>query len=947
MGGQTVANTNNQRTTSQERPWHSIPADELFGILSTAPGGLTTDEAARRLTQYGPNVLPETARRNPFLRFLAQFNNILIYFLLMAAVAAWSLGHIIDASVIVAVVTINAIVGFIQEDKAEKALSAIRKMISPRASVWRDARRLSLPVAEIVPGDIVLIEAGDRVPADLRLTRVRGLLIDEAMLTGESVTAEKQESTAPTDAPLGDRVGMAYSGTLVAAGQGTGVVIATGGETEIGHISALIQGVELLTTPLLRQINRFGERFTWIALSAAVVLFLFATFFRGYPWPDALIAVVALAVGVVPEGLPAVITITLAIGVQRMATRNAVIRRLPAVETLGATSVICSDKTGTLTRNEMTARRIVTADHTLLVGGSGYEPEGELTAQDDGEDDVAALEASASLIRSGLLCNDAHLRKAGGQWIVDGDPMEGALVALAMKAGLNPEHVRGEWPRTDEIPFDAQHRFMATRHTAATGTHGAPHPHGNAIFVKGAPEALLAMCAEQAHASGASSPLDTAYWSNRIARAAAEGERVLGFAMKVPSSQQSNVTFSDVEHGMVFLGIVGFIDPPRDEVVRAIAECRSAGIGVKMITGDHAATASAIARQLGLTNGTDVVTGADLDKATDEELKSIAARTEVFARTNPEHKLRIVRALQSTGAIVAMTGDGVNDAPALKQADVGIAMGRKGTEAAKEASEMVLLDDNFVSIVSAVHEGRTVYDNIRKVIAWTIPTNGGEALTVIAAILFGFTMPMTPAQILWINLILTVTLGLVLAFEPPEPGVMQRPPRRADAPLLSQFLVWRIFFVSALFTAGALAIYFYALQNGLGLEMARTMVVNVIVVFEIFYLFNVRYLHMTSFTLRGVVGTPAVLTALAVVIGAQLAFTYAPVMHQLFDTRPVALADGLVILAAGVLLMAILETEKILLRRLGIFDGLEPVPQLPQNLGDTPRAVAARSSSPN
>ncbi len=930
MSDQTVANTNDQRTTSHERPWHSIPADEMFGIFSTAPGGLAADEAARRLTRHGPNVLPETARRNPLLRFLAQFNNILIYFLLMAAVAAWSLGHIIDASVIVAVVTINAIVGFIQEDKAEKALSAIRKMISPRASVWRDTRRLSLPVAEIVPGDIVLIEAGDRVPADLRLTRVRGLLIDEAMLTGESVTSEKQEGTAPADAPLGDRVGMAYSGTLVAAGQGTGIVVATGGETEIGHISALIQGVELLTTPLLRQINRFGERFTWIALSAAVVLFFFATLFRGYPWPDALIAVVALAVGVVPEGLPAVITITLAIGVQRMATRNAVIRRLPAVETLGATSVICSDKTGTLTRNEMTVRRVVTADHTLLVGGSGYEPTGELTAQDDGDDDVAALEASASLIRSGLLCNDAHLRQAGGQWIVDGDPMEGALVALAMKAGLNPEHVRAEWPRTDEIPFDAQHRFMATRHTAATGTRGTPHPHGNAIFVKGAPEALLAMCAEQAHASGTSSPLDTAYWSNRIARAAAEGERVLGFAMKVPPpSPQSNVTFSDVENGMIFLGIVGFIDPPRDEVVRAIAECRSAGIGVKMITGDHAATASAIARQLGLTNGTDVVTGADLDKASDDELKLLAQRTEVFARTNPEHKLRIVRALQSTGAIVAMTGDGVNDAPALKQADVGIAMGRKGTEAAKEASEMVLLDDNFVSIVSAVHEGRTVYDNIRKVIAWTIPTNGGEALTVIAAILFGFTMPMTPAQILWINLILTVTLGLVLAFEPPEPGVMQRPPRRADAPLLSQFLVWRIFFVSALFTAGALAIYFYALQSGLGLEMARTMVVNVIVVFEIFYLFNVRYLHMTSFTLRGAVGTPAVLAALAVVIAAQLAFTYAPVMHELFDTRPVALADGLVILAAGVLLMAILETEKILLRRLGIFDGLEPVPQLP------------------
>jgi magnesium-transporting ATPase (P-type) len=947
MGDKAGATTNDQRPNAPpQRPWHSIPAEDLFGILSTTPTGLASTEAAARLAKWGHNALPEPAHRSPLLRFLAQFNNVLIYFLLIAAVAAWTLGHYIDASVIVAVVTINAIVGFIQEDKAEKALSAIRNMIAPHSSVWRDGRRLSIPAADIVPGDVVLIEAGDRVPADLRLTRVRGLLIDEAMLTGESVTSEKRESPVPPDAPLGDRSPMAYSGTLVAAGQGTGIVIATGAETEIGRINALIQSVDMLTTPLLRQINRFGERFTWVALASAVALFLFATLFRGYPWPDALIAVVALAVGVVPEGLPAVITITLAIGVQRMAARNAVIRRLPAVETLGATSVICSDKTGTLTRNEMTARRVVTAGYSLLAGGSGYEPEGELTALDD-DDDVAALEASASLIRSGLLCNDAHLRKANGQWIVDGDPMEGALVALAMKAGLNPAHVRAEWPRTDEIPFDAQYRYMATRHVAAAGAHRAAHPHGNAIFVKGAPEALLAMCAEQAHASGTTEPLDGAYWTREIARAAAEGERVLGFAMKVPTNARKELAFSDLDHGLIFLGIVGFIDPPRDEVVRAIAECRSAGIGVKMITGDHAATAAAIARQLGLADRADVMTGADLDRATDEELRSLAPEIEVFARTNPEHKLRIVRALQATGSIVAMTGDGVNDAPALKQADVGIAMGRKGTEAAKEASEMVLLDDNFVSIVSAVHEGRTVYDNIRKVIAWTIPTNGGEALTVIAAILFGFTMPMTPAQILWINLILTVTLGLVLAFEPPEPGVMQRAPRKANAPLLSQFLVWRIFFVSALFTVGALAVYFYALDRGHSLELARTMVVNVIVVFEIFYLFNVRYLHMTSFTLRGILGTRAVLSALAVVVAAQFAFTYVPVMQKLFDTRPVPVLDGLVIVAAGVLLMAILEGEKILLRRLQLFDGLDPAPDPARSDETASRPAAAASTLPS
>jgi len=895
-------------------PWHAMAPEEALSALQSSRDGLATAEAAARLRRFGPNALPEPPAPNPLLRFLAQFNNTLIYFLLAAAVAAWILGHYIDAGVIVAVVTINAIVGFVQEGKAEKALAAIRKMISPQASVWRDGHRSSLPVAEIVPGDVVMIEAGDRVPADLRLLRARGLLIDEAMLTGESVAAEKVEAPVADGAALGDRVCLAFSGTLVAAGQGLGVVVATGARTEIGRISALIEGVEPLTTPLLRQINRFGQRFTWIAIAAAVLLFAFATLVRDYAWPDALIAVVALAVGVVPEGLPAVITITLAIGVQRMAARNAVIRRLPAVETLGATSVICSDKTGTLTRNEMTARRVVTARHSLLAEGAGYVPEGRLTAAGGDDDDVAALEAAAALIRAGLLCNDALLRQADRHWTVDGDPMEGALVALAMKAGLDPGHLRREWPRSDEIPFDARYRYMATRHASPSG--------GQAIFVKGAPEALLDLCASQATPDGAR-PIERDLWSRRIAEAAAEGERVLGFAMKPTAASAGQLAPDDLQDGLVFLGIVGFIDPPRAEVVHAIAECRAAGIAVKMITGDHAATAGAIGRQLGLTDGPEVVTGAALDRTPEAELPRLAASAEVFARTNPEHKLRIVRALQSTGAVVAMTGDGVNDAPALKQADVGIAMGRKGTEAAKEASEMVLLDENFVSIVAAVHEGRTVFDNIRKVIAWTIPTNGGEALTVVAAILLGFTMPMSAAQILWINLILTVTLGLVLAFEPSEPGVMRRPPRPANAPLLSPFLVWRVCFVSALFALGALAVYFHALDRGYTLETARTMVVNVIVVFEIFYLFNVRYLHMTSFTLRGALGTPPVLIALAVVVAAQLAFTYAPFMQDLFDTTPLSFLDGLLIVGAGVVLMLILEAEKTLLRRFRVFSDLE------------------------
>ncbi len=911
MGMVSEADTNHRPAATT---WHAIPAEDVLRTTRADRRGLTPEEARARLERHGPNSLPEARGRHPLLRLLAQFDNALIYFLLAAAVAAGILGHHVDAAVILAVVVVNAIVGFVQEGKAEQALSAIRQMISPHANVLRAGKRSSIPVRELVLGDIVLLEAGDRVPADLRLIRTRGLLIDEAALTGESVAAAKHEQPVDAAAPLGDRLGMAFSGTLVAAGQATGVVVATGSGTEIGHISKLIGSVQQLTTPLLRQIGQFGRRFTWVALTGAVLLFVFAVLFRGYEPTDALVAVVALAVGVVPEGLPAVITITLAVGVRRMAARKAVVRVLPAVETLGATSVICSDKTGTLTRNEMTARRMVTEGRRIDVAGSGYEPQGALTVQ-DGEEDVASVAAAGPLLRCGLLCNDAQIHQAGGAWRVDGDPMEGALVTLAMKAGLDPGHVRGEWPRQDEIPFDAQHRFMATLHRGPDGQ--------SMVFVKGAPERILAMCRRQLGRDGSHEPLDHARWNAAIAAAASEGERVLGFAARRMAGAPARLGFAGLEEELVFLGIVGFIDPPRDEAVAAIAECRSAGIAVKMITGDHGATAAAIARKLGLGEAPEVITGIDVDALSDEALKAVAQRATVFARTSPEHKLRIVRALQEQGQVVAMTGDGVNDAPSLKQADVGVAMGRKGTEAAKEAAEMVLLDDNFASIVAAVHEGRTVYDNIRKVISWTVPTNGGEALTVIMAILLGFTMPMSAVQILWINLILTVTLGLVLAFEPPEQDVMARPPRPFGAAILSPFLVWRVVFVSFLFMAAGLGVFFYAQGHNYDLEVARTMVVNMIVVMEIFYLFNVRYLHMTSITLRGALGTPAVLAAVGAVVAAQFAFTYLPVMNDLFQSRPLGLGDGILIVVIGVCLLFVLEAEKALLQRLGLFAELQ------------------------
>lgn len=887
----------------QEMRWHALPSSKIAKTLGVDLTGLSPQDVDRQADRFGPNALPKSFRRNPLLRFLAQFNNTLIFVLLAGALAAALLDHLIDAAVIVAVVIMNAIIGHIQEGKAERALEAIQQMIAPMASVIRGGVRLTIPVSEIVPGDLVLIEAGDRVPADLRLLHARRLLIDEALLTGESVATEKRETVLPEETVLADRQNMAFSGTLVATGQASGVAVATGAHTQIGRISSLVQSVEAMATPLLKQIDQFTRRFTWFVLAGGVSLFAFAVLVRSYDWIDALIAVVALAVGIVPEGLPTVITITLAIGVRRMAARNAVIRKLPAVETLGATSVICSDKTGTLTRNEMTARRIISARYTMLAGGLGYVPEGHIQIAGAG-DQAEAMAASMPLIRCGLLCNNAALRNVGVEWCVEGDPMEGALCALAMKAAVDPELERSEWERLDEIPFDAAHRFMAT---LCRGPDGAI-----TLFIKGAPEAILAMTL----------PDDIPYWESAITEAGNQGERLLAFGAKKMPSDTERISFGDIMAGVQLLGLVGFIDPPRLEAKEAIAECRSAGIDVKMITGDHAATALAIARELNLADDPQVMTGLDIERFSDEDLERIVSCVSVFARTSPEHKLRIVRALQTQGKIVAMTGDGVNDAPSLKQADVGVAMGIKGTEASKEAAAMVLLDDNFASIVSAVREGRTVSDNIRKVISWEIPTNGGETLAVVLAILLGFALPMSAIQILWSNLILAATLGLVLAFEPTEPGAMQRRPREHGAPLLSPFLLWRIVLVSVLFAGAALSIFFYTLDQGRGLEVARTMVVNMFIVTEIFYLFNVRYLHTTSLTWRGAVGTPAVLSAIVILVLGQALFTYAPFMNAIFNSRPLTFADLTLLVLVGAAFMFLLEVEKHIMRRFGWFKEL-------------------------
>ena len=880
--------------------WHALAADQALAALASNADGLTDGEAERRLAEHGPNRLPPPKRRSPLLRFLAQFHNLLIYVLLGAAVVTGMLGHWIDTGVILAVVLVNAVIGFLQEGKAEKALDAIRHLLAPKATVMRGAHRRTVPGEAIVPGDVVVLEAGDRVPADLRLFAVKNLKVDESLLTGESVAAEKTTAPVEEKASPGDRTCLAFSGTLVTYGSGRGVVIATGANTEIGRISALLAGVETLTTPLLKQMSVFAQWLTGAILALAAAILAFGLLVRGHEFTPLFMAVVGLAVAAIPEGLPAILTVTLAIGVQGMARRNAIVRRLPAIETLGSVSVICSDKTGTLTRNEMTVGAIATARQLFTVGGSGYEPHGgfELDGKEATIDDHPLL---VEMSRAALLCSDAHLVERDGQWIVEGDPMEGALVVVGRKAGLDPDAERRFWPRTDEIPFDSQHRFMATLNHDHEG-------HGQ-ILVKGAPERILEMCQRQRGADG-DEPLDPASWQQRMETIAARGQRLLAIALKETDSRHVDLRFADVEGDLVLLGLFGLLDPPRAEAIAAVADCRSAGIQVKMITGDHGATAAAIARDLNLENPDSVLTGTDLDALDDATLRQRALTTNVFARTSPEHKLRLVEALQAEGAVVAMTGDGVNDAPALKRANIGIAMGRKGSEAAKEAAEMVLADDNFATIDAAVRAGRTVYDNLKKAIVFLLPVNGGEAASVVAAILLGMTLPIAPVQILWVNMVSSVALAMALAFEPAERDVMRRPPREPDEPILSGLLVWRIAFVSSLFLAGVFGTFLLVFRQGASVEEARTIAVNTLVMMEIFYLLSVRHLLAPALSWQRGLGNPAVAIAVATVVVLQALFTYAPFMETFFATRPLSLRQGLLVFAVGAAVFIVLELEK-------------------------------------
>ena len=886
--------------------WHSESAETAFASLESSPDGLGTDEVDERLSKYGPNRLPEAKPRSALVRFFYQFHNVLIYVLIAASAVTAMLGHWVDASVILGVVLVNAMIGFVQEGKAEDALQAIRRMLSPNAMVMRDGRQMTIAAEALVPGDIVMLQSGDKVPADLRLFRVKGLQVQESVLTGESMAVDKTTKPVAPQAVIGDRRCIAYSGTLVTHGQGSGVVVATAAQTEIGRISTLVSEVSSVTTPLLKQMAQFGRWLTAAILAIAVVTFGFGLLIRDYTVTEMFLAAVSLAVAAIPEGLPAIMTITLAIGVQRMARRNAIIRRLPAVETLGAVSVICSDKTGTLTRNEMTVRSIATAASLFEIGGTGYDPHGaiSLSGRDVLPEERPLLQ---EVSRAAMLCNDASLEQRDGKWLVHGDPMEAALLISSLKAGLEIEVEAKQYPRTDLIPFESEHRFMATLH----------HNHqGEAfIFLKGAPEQVLDMCVSQRTFEG-DQPLDRDYWSSRIETMAQQGQRVLAIASKPVNYEQVELSFNDVENGLILLGMFGLIDPPREEAIAAVKACIEAGIQVKMITGDHAATARAIAQQLKLTHSDDALTGEALESMTEEELRQRVDKVDVYARVNPEHKLRLVKLLQEQGLIVAMTGDGVNDAPALKRADVGTAMGRNGTEAAKEAAEMVLADDNFASISHAVEEGRTVYDNLKKAILFILPTNGGEALIILGAILLGFhQLPLTPVQILWVNMVTAVTLALALAFEPPEQNVMQRPPRDASEPMLTKHLIWRIAFVSLILMCGTFGLFLWEMDQHASIEHARTVAVNTLVMFEIFYLFNSRYIKAPVLNKAGITGNRNVLIAIAILILFQLGFTYLTPMQILFGTTAIDLDIWLRIILVASSVLFLVELEKYVIRR--------------------------------
>ncbi len=952
--------------------WYQLEANQIFAELNTSEHGLTEVEARERLQQFGSNRLAEAEKISRLKILLHQFKSPLIYILLIAAVVTFFLQEYKDTGVILAILLINAIVGYIQEYKAEKNVRALKSMVVARARVLRDGKEVEINGEDVVPGDIVLLASGGRVPADLRLIKTIELKADESMLTGESIPAEKKSAVIEEDnLTPGDQRNMAFMGTVVVNGRAKGVVVATGSRTVLGHIAQDVQEIGVTKSPLQEKIDRFANNIGIIIMVASVLLFLVGILV-GISAQDMFMTAVAAAVAAIPEGLPIVVTITLAIGVARMAQRQAIIRKLPAVETLGSTTVICSDKTGTLTKNEMTVKLVYDGEKIYELEGSGYDPKGEIL--EEGTPIKASADHQlARLFRIGLLCNESEVFEEEGFYKVDGDPTEGALIVAAMKAGLNLYEEREKFPQLFIIPFESDRGYMATLHR---------HGDRNLVFVKGAPEKLLDICSE--------CRLDAWEGVPRVAdHFAREGLRVLGMAYKEVLADQSEITMEDLQTGLIFAGLQGMIDPPRPEAIEAVAGCRQAGIRVVMITGDHAVTAEAIAKQLGIEEDAEVVedlVSKPMEAMTDEELFSVTKevanvlaqrsgltgqsslsltgkhvlamsdmelfgfikevlaslvkragpegavrnvlagkeietmsdlnlyhlvqQVSVYARVAPQHKLRITQQLMKHGEIVAMTGDGVNDAPALKSAHIGIAMGKTGTDVAKEASDMVIADDNFASIYRAVELGRIVFDNIRKVIFFLIPTGIAAIITILATVMLGLPLPYLPAQLLWINIVTNGLQDMALAFEPGEKDVLQRPPRHPQAGIFNRLLVERTIIVALLISAGVIYEFIHALNQGVSLEKARTIALTTMVFFQFFQAFNSRSELQSLFRMNPL-GNPFLFFGTIAAFIAQLAAIYLPFMQWIFRMEPIMPMEWLRIGLVSVTVVIVVEIDKL------------------------------------
>ena len=895
--------------------WHALEAQTALATLaSSEEQGLSATDAGERLGRHGPNVLKHRPGASVVRLLWRQINSPIVYLLLGSALLAVALGKVLDGAVVLAAVVINAVIGFMQDFRASKAIDALSRMVPQDAQVVRDGRTQAVPSSDLVPGDVVLLASGDKVPADVRLVSLTNLHVEEAALTGESLPSAKAVAPVPEETSIGDRRSMAFGGTLVTSGTARALVVATGDATELGRIAHMLEDATPLQTPLTKALASMGKWLTVALLALSVVLFV-VSHLRGYSVADALLVAITLAVASIPEGLPAVITIGLAVGAQRMALRNAVIRNLPSVETLGSTTVICSDKTGTLTRNEMTVQALYTPAETYAVSGVGYSPIGTFSSSSG---PLAKVSADVqALVEAGASCNDASVHAEGESWKLTGDPTEGALVVAAMKAGVDVNVLRSTWRRLDVVPFESEHQFMAT-------LHATPVEDGRVVFIKGAPEVVLRRCAMSAEA--------TEEVLSRVATMASQAMRVLALAHKPAAVSTTSLKPADVEGGFQLLGLQGMIDPPRAEAIEAVKVCQAAGITVKMITGDHVGTAEAIGRQLGLLGeqrkGT---TGEELARMDSIELHRAAATTNVFARVAPEHKLRLVKALQSEGHVVAMTGDGVNDAPALKQANVGIAMGITGTAACKEAADVVLADDNFATIASAVEEGRRIYDNLIKSLAFVLPTNLGLGfILVVAVALFPVQliggelvplMPMLPRQILWVNLVAAVALSLPLSYEAKEPDAMKRPPRDPNTPILGRFLIVRTFLVALLMAASAVGLFLWEYWtdvsrqgHALALREAQTMAVTTVVFLQVFYLFTCRSLLGSAFQ-RGFFSNRAVFLGVGALLLLQAGFIYLPFMHTVFGTAPLSPAAVGLSAVVATLVLPLVSVEKALRSR--------------------------------